>query len=769
MKRVAHIVVLAALLVAAAATSASASAAVTQPAASRVFVVLAPYLSWTDIVSGDAPELERLAASGAVANLNTRNRNRLAVSPNTLAQGALTLGAGSWAAEAPTGAGAYGTAERFDGTRAAAVFERTSDESAEGYSSVFLGMPAAVRLNLTSTFGVRLGALGQSLIDAGGTTAALGNSDFRGEGDVMRRSRPAVLMAMDAAGRVPLGDVSTSMLAQDDSAAFGLRSDLGRVAEGLDTVLAQAGDRRLLVVIDLGDLARAHVAEPSTSPGSVVRQRREALASLSEALAIARGKMGAGDLLLVVPQAVPEGRGIVPRLAPIVAYGRDMEGLLTSSSTHRPGLVSNLDVAATVLDAFGLDRPVEMLGNRVGFDGAALPLSQRAAMLERVNDSAVAIDSIKPAVINGYILGTVFLLSASTLVLLRARRWAGHTVDLVVRVAKSLLLIVLAVPPASIAMFAFDAHPPTISAALVLFVSVTAAVWAAGMFLAHRAGTRVAVGALSLLNVGVIMLDQWLGAPWSFSAFLGYSPLLAARYYGIGNEGAALVVGASLIGASLLMDQYPASRVTALARRWVLPVTGLVITATCAAPFLGANVGVAAWGVVAFAVMWALSNGVRLSWRLVAGSLLLVIVLVAGFSLIDLFGGGEQTHLGRAWTSAEQGGVGELWTIVVRKAETNARVLTHTNWTFVLVAVLAFLGLARWRPWGDFAHTLSENPYFSSAMAASLIGGAAAYVTEDSGIVIPALMVVYVGVGIVWLMLSELLTIPARSGAGAGE
>ena len=217
------------------------------------------------------------------------------------------------------------------------------------------------------------------------------------------------------------------------------------------------------------------------------------------------------------------------------------------------------------------------------------------------------------------------------------------------------------------------------------------------------------------------------------------------------------------------MDEFPASGITAAAKRWLLPGAGLVVTAICAAPFLGANVGVAAWGVVAFAVMWALSNGMRLSWRLVAGSLLVIVFLVAAFSLIDLFGGGEQTHLGRAWTSAEQGGLGELWTIVVRKAETNARVLTHTNWTFVLVAVLALLALARWRPWGDFAHTLSENPYFSAAMAASLIGGAAAYVTEDSGIVIPALMVVYVGVGTVWLMLSELRPAPARSGEVVGR
>jgi len=64
----------------------------------------------------------------------------------------------------------------------------------------------------------------------------------------------------------------------------------------------------------------------------------------------------------------------------------------------------------------------------------------------------------------------------------------------------------------------------------------------------------------------------------------------------------------------------------------------------------------------------------------------------------------------------------------------------------------------RWRPQGDFAAALDENPYFSAAMAACLIGGLAAYFTEDSGIVIPALIMVYLAAGILYLMLDRLRT-----------
>jgi len=136
--------------------------------------------------------------------------------------------------------------------------------------------------------------------------------------------------------------------------------------------------------------------------------------------------------------------------------------------------------------------------------------------------------------------------------------------------------------------------------------------------------------------------------------------------------------------------------------------------------------------------------------------LLVVVVVIGVFSVIDLSGRGEQTHLGRAWSSASAGGVGELGVIIARKVQTNLRVLTHTNWVYVLFAILAFLGFMRWRPQGDFALTLAENPNFSAAMSACLVAGLAAFFTEDSGIVIPALIVVYVGTGTLYLMLSRL-------------
>jgi hypothetical protein len=237
----------------------------------------------------------------------------------------------------------------------------------------------------------------------------------------------------------------------------------------------------------------------------------------------------------------------------------------------------------------------------------------------------------------------------------------------------------------------------------------------------------------------------------------------------MGNEAAAMLVGPSIVGIAMLFDQWPESKWTRIGKRVGIPVLGVVVISAAAAPFWGANIGVAVWGVVGFGLAWLLMNDHHVSAGTILWLLLAVVGVIVAFAAIDLFGGGAQTHLGRAIASAEQGGWIELWNIVARKAETNMRVLTHTNWAYILIATLAFLGFMRWRPQGGFAETLSENPNFADAITVSLVAGLVAYFSEDSGIVIPALEVFYVGVGIVWLMLSRLLTPTAAERDAKGK
>lgn len=763
MRRIAHrIVHIALLAVLAAPLGVAQPAHAAEPSASRVVIVLAPYLRWSDVDPEIMPTVARLADEGALGNINLRSRSRIAGPPSSL-RGALTFSAGSWAAAEPNAPQPYSVDEHYERGAALDAYARMTGLDASDSEIVFLGLPRTVRLNEGSaTLAVRLGALGQTVLDEGGVTAAIGNSDSGYEVRGVRHNRPAAAVAMDEAGRVALGDVSSRLLENDPDAPFGFSTDLQAFSEEYARVDAEARRRGgpALVVLDPGDAQRAFEVAEDVMPDVAEAHRRHALTTLDAVVALALDDLPEDGTLMVLPQIIAGERGARAGLGPALIYGPGWSGYLSSSSTQRAGLVTNLDVAATVLNEFGIDRPVEILGNPAVSDGSGLSATERIAELSAANATAIAVDSAKPPVVNTFIALTTLVLAVCTVVLLRARRWPRRTVGVVAAVGRRLMLLALAVPPASLLMFLVDRRPATQAEVYVAFFVTLGALWILALALDRFGPMRAPVAALSLIAAVALSVDQFAGAPLSYTGFLSYSPLPGARYYGMGNEGAALLFGSAAIGLAFVLDGIERPELRRKVGLWGIPIVGLIVAWIGTDPQLGANIAVAIWAIVGFAAMWAIYNKVRVDWRVVGVSVLVMVVMIAGFSIVDLRSDpGEQSHLARAWESMEKGGASELWLIAVRKIETNIRVLTHTNWSFLLLAVLAFLGFMRWRPQGDFAATLTENPGYSAGMAACLIGGVAAYVTEDSGIVIPALIMIYVGVGILHLMLARLPTV----------
>ncbi len=739
------------------AASLSTSAAVAQPVNNQVVVVLAPYLMWQDLTPTSTPTLWSLAERGALGAINARSRAREPGEPSSPLEGALTISAGAWAVPSYPAAAALRTDERHEVGTAAEAFRRTTGFQVGTNRIVFLGMPVTQRVNAERSFRVVLGTLGQSVEDAGGTTAAVGNSDVGYVTGEQRRVRPAALAAMNGEGLVALGDVSTRLLREDPNAPFGIETD----PEAFDTALRDVVEASsntsgpVLVVLDAGDAYRAKKFEPQVTEEIARQHRSRAVAALDDVVRSARERFP-GAVIIVASQSTGDVlAGQMEGLGPLIISGGGWSGILTSNSTQRDGVVTNLDLTATVLDILGLERPVQVLGNEMRLIPAAGSVEERVETLSGLDATAVAIDSAKVGVVNTFVIFTVVVLALSAVVIARHRHWSSRMIRWFVASLEAALLLALAVPLASWLMFAWARWPADraqVSSALII---TTLGVWLAGLALRYLTPMRVPVAAMSLATCVVLLVDQWLGAPFSFTNFFGYSPLRAARFYGIGNEASAMLFGASIVGLALLSDEWPESRWVALLKRYGVPVIGFVVVVTSAAPFWGANVGVAIWGTAGFAIAWLLMNGHRVSLKTVTYTALLMITTIGVFALIDLFGPGSQTHLGRALVSADTGGLVELWKIVARKAETNMRVLTHTNWAYILIAVVAFLAFMRWRPQGDFADTLARNPGFADAITVSLVAGLVAYFTEDSGIVIPALEVFYVGVAIAWLMLAR--------------
>jgi hypothetical protein len=143
---------------------------------------------------------------------------------------------------------------------------------------------------------------------------------------------------------------------------------------------------------------------------------------------------------------------------------------------------------------------------------------------------------------------------------------------------------------------------------------------------------------------------------------------------------------------------------------------------------------------VAFGVAWARVNRLRLSWRTVAALTGTIVVLVATLVAIDVMSGAAETHLGHFFTDFATGNFSAASDLVVRKALNSLAYSQQTPYTWLAVAIAGALAATWWFGRRPLAVALATRPGVAGALLGVVIGGVVAMLTEDSGIVMPALM-----------------------------
>jgi len=761
---------------------------VTEEGSNYVILLLAPFLQWEDITPETTPQLWAALEEAAIGNLNARSRVKEADGAPSLAEGALTISAGTWPLVNHQALPAFEAGDLVSGTPVSQAYSRYLDGSMEGYNIAYLGLPRNVARNAGNPFVFVPGTLGSMIEEAGGATVALGNSDLGHATDASRLLRPAAIAAMNEYGFVRFGNINETILERSPQSPYGVRTDLESMRTGLEDARRDLPTGRPgLIVIDPGDGYRARIFSPEASADVAQRQWNESLTALDTIYADSR-EIFPDATIIVASQATRSLTLDREGFGPIIITGPQVEpGLLISDSTHREGLVIAGDITASILRIMGLERPVYVIGcdMRTTDNLPALytppdralyqsSLTERRDvhldLLVKMSDTAMSIEATRVAVITACIWITIIVLLAGALVITFAdKRLSKMMTRSVKMVLYALILIVLSGPVASWLMFLIYRWPATPAEAITQFALTTAGLWLVAVALwiydirfrnkdnpDAPVVSRLPIIFLSVFTTLVIVIDQLLGAPASFASFFGYSPIAAFRFYGIGNEGAAILIGSVFVGIALILDAARDAGWTKFEqhlRVWGIPAIGVFITFVGASPILGASNGFTPFSVTGFAVLWILANNRKIDWKNILGILVAIAGFVLTFMAIDHFTAG-QTHMIRAVDSAAQGGLIEIWHILVRKAETSLRVFTtstHFSWSFA--ALLGYLIYMRLRPAGDFKNLISANKYYGDAIAAVLAAGIAAVLSNDSGIVLPALMVLCLASSIVWLML----------------
>ncbi len=640
-------------------------------AGERMVLVGIPGLMWSDVTPADTPALWRLAGESAIGSLSARTVRKDGTCPY---DGWLTVSAGVRSAVG----GRCGMAPTPEASGAGAVVPEFS----------WLWEVREQR---------DAGSLGQALHTAGRTTMAVGPG--------------AALALADRAGRVDV-----------------YAADAGQVSDWT---------RADVVAVEIPDLIAPYISADRLSevPEAVSSQARRAAARAADAkLGSLLPRLGQATVLVAgvgdhgpVPHlrvAMLRGPGAGPDGAGAGGPGRT----LGARSTHRDDMIILPDLTATILARAGVAAPPNVVGVPVETHGTGGgSLAEDVAALRTADVAGQTIRNTTGVFFTTLaVLQVLFYLTAFLLLRRRDRLPAVRSAA-----------VALAAIPASTYLVNLLPWARTAQPVLTLFASIAAIAAALTLVALTGPWRRAVLGPLTVIaavTAAVLLGDLLTGTPLQLNSLMGYTGVVGARYYGLGNIPFALLATAVLLVTTAVADRLVRSGRKSVAVA-LIAVLGAFAMLLDGWPGVGSDFG----GVIAFV------PGIAVTAMIVAGRRVSVVklgafcaaggVLVMTIAYLDyLRPPASQTHLGRF---AGQVADGTFLPVISRKLGAMLATLLSPNLMPVVIAAFAFLVFALLRPGTASAGVLpvafERAPTLKAGLLGALVSGVVGMLVNDSG------------------------------------
>ncbi|NYE45287.1 hypothetical protein HDA32_000407 [Spinactinospora alkalitolerans] len=685
------------------------AAAVGAPAPDRpagpVVLVGVPGLMWEEIDAETMPNLWALAQESAIGNMSIRT----VTSRTCPVDGWLSVSAGQRAAS-----------ER----QTYSICELPRLPERDGDGAVVPDYSEHIEYNAASRFAARVGLLGDAVHAAGGSTLAVGPG--------------AALAAADGDGRVD------------------------RYLSGVDGLRPEYWDEAELAVIGLDDLADLYL-DPPKNPDAEIDEdaveeqeepepdpiqdadRVERLSAVDAQLGTVLDSLPPGSVLMVAGVSVEAGASNL-NAALLHGVGPDGEdfdgGYLASESTRRAGLVTLTDITTTLLHALSVDNPPGLVGRAWMEVPAPADFDEAVTGLVEFNTAAKVVESLMAGFFSGLVALQLLIYAAAAYTLKRYGDRDRKKRDLVLSVTRVVALAGAAFPVSSYLSNLipwWSAETPQL-ALLSSVLLADALVVGAAMAGPWRRGILGPSTVVAGVTTAVLFIDMCTGANLQMNSPTGYTPIVAGRFYGLGNIAFATFATGMLMTVAGIAHVLLARglRTWAVASALVIGVATLFVIGW---PNLGTDFG----GVVALipglAVTVLMIAGRRVTpFRLLAVAGVAVAVISALAYLDYLRPPNERSHLG---LFAGQVVNGEAWTVVSRKL--GAMLGSLGNWQLTLLSACALLFLfavlnnpTNWRM-GVLQRVYEYAPTLRAGLTGSLVTALTGFAVNDSGIAIPAL------------------------------
>lgn len=685
----------------------------------RAVVFTLPGVTWEMVEEIQPANLLTLVEEGAAGSMSVRTNS----SRTSYASGFVTIGAGTRTDGGRLTGSVADEGRPLELEMGTAEFLR-GDVEPTGAGEVISGARVAYYESEAS-----------ALADAvPGPVIALGNADPGSDPPIpLGQGRWVLLSALRSDGTVEAAAVGDDLLEPSEDAPFGVATDPTAFSQAFGEALAFGCDG--VVIVDHGDLTRVDMLNKQLQTEPDPTDLARALRAADRALGEVAANLGPEDLLLTLSPTSPWWDEEV-HLGVAVANGPGFHAgsTLVSASTRQDGIVTLPDVAPTILQHLGVDRPGEMLGR--AFRSVPGPDDRMASAID-LNEESVFAHALQADISTGFVVAQVILYAIAFLFLTRRKPFE----DASERSAFWLEIGALAVvsfPLISYVQSPIPGHVLGIPGFIALLLALDGLVVAGLMrFLNHPLDRLQAVVTATVL---VLIADLVLGTDLQLNAVWGNDPIVAGRFTGLGNIAFTVLGTSSLLTGALLVHRWPDDR-------RVLAAVGALFALTVVvdgAPGLGSDVGGVLALVPALGITALLLAGRRPSVRVILLAGVAALVVLGAFLALDLSRpSDERTHLGRLYESVVDTGGGAFWDAIDRKISTNLRVFRSTIWTYLMPPALGVMAWLLRRPRGRWGAVAERYPKLRAGLIGGLLLGVLGFAVNDSGIVVPAMTMSY--------------------------
>lgn len=576
--------------------------------------------------------------------------------------------------------------------------------------------------NENNNYSPYLGALGDSLHNLGLKTAVFGNSDTDEE-----KIRTAALISMDSKGLIDYGNLD-NVLMEDMDYPYGFKTDYEKILREMYDIKSKAS----LILMDTGDLARLNNYSNFLSQDIFDYKRNLILKEIDQFVGNLTDILDKEkSLLMILSPNSGEERIDGNKLSPIILWGKDIEkGTVTSSTTNREGIISNLDIAPTVTSFFNISSE-NMLGNPIKSIEKNKSLNYIKSISRRINTTSKV--RSKTLLIYGII--SIIIMIMTILIFFLNIKMNNRIGDLF----RTSLLLLYGAPIILILNSLF-----IIDSVLKFFISLIVVI-GIYVFLTKKYNNDGIMFFLSFFFFLIMIFDLLLNGALTRFSVLSHDPIIGARYFGIGNEMVGGFLAVTTLIAGLLFKKYN--------NKFISISILLLSVAIVGHPKLGANVGgtIAVLVATIYFILEIIEK--QLNFKNITLIIIITGLVIMIMGYIDIALNPNPTHLGKTLMSLNEKGVDIVRNIINRKLLMNIKLIGISIWTKVLF-VNIFVQVAISYIYEDRIIKLMDTG-LGKGILSGMVGSIIGFLLNDSGVILSAISMNLITIFLLFFIIND--------------